>query len=100
MTTYLLDANIFVQAKNLHYGFDFCPAFWQLLIEQNDVGRAASIDKFFLRPDDRVFPALRTVTNWAKVMDTSQWLFPLFCRMQTTSEQHTPRSTPASAGAA
>ena len=25
MTTYLLDANIFIQAKNLHYGFDFCP---------------------------------------------------------------------------
>ncbi|ANT65111.1 hypothetical protein Ptc2401_01341 [Prosthecochloris sp. CIB 2401] len=26
--TYLLDANVFIQAKNLHYGFDFCPAFW------------------------------------------------------------------------
>ncbi len=24
---YLLDANVFIQAKNLHYGFDFCPAF-------------------------------------------------------------------------
>ena len=23
---YLLDANVFIQAKNLHYGFDFCPA--------------------------------------------------------------------------
>jgi len=22
---YLLDANIFIQAKNLHYGLDFCP---------------------------------------------------------------------------
>jgi hypothetical protein len=29
MTTYLLDSNIFIQAKNLHYGLDFCPAFWQ-----------------------------------------------------------------------
>ena len=28
MTDYLLDANGFIQAKNLHYGFDFCPAFW------------------------------------------------------------------------
>jgi Domain of unknown function (DUF4411) len=26
---YLLDANVFIQAKNLHYGFDFCPAFWE-----------------------------------------------------------------------
>ena len=24
---YLLDTDVFVQAKNLHYGFDFCPAF-------------------------------------------------------------------------
>ena len=23
MTVYLLDANVFMQAKNLHYGFDF-----------------------------------------------------------------------------
>lgn len=23
--TYLLDANVFIQAKNLHYGLDFCP---------------------------------------------------------------------------
>ncbi|HOX41166.1 MAG TPA: DUF4411 family protein [bacterium] len=22
--SYLLDSNIFIQAKNLHYGFDFC----------------------------------------------------------------------------
>ena len=28
MTRYLLDANVLIQAKNLHYGFDFCPAFW------------------------------------------------------------------------
>ena len=29
---YLLDANVFIQAKNLHYGFDFCPAFWDWLV--------------------------------------------------------------------
>lgn len=28
---YLLDANVFITAKNLHYGFDFCPAFWDWL---------------------------------------------------------------------
>lgn len=32
---YLLDANVFIQAKNLHYGFDFCPAFWDWLVESN-----------------------------------------------------------------
>ena len=28
MTSYLLDSNLFIQAKNHRYGFDFCPAFW------------------------------------------------------------------------
>ena len=45
MTTYLLDSNVFIQARNLHYGFDFCPAFWDWLVEQNDAGKVASIDK-------------------------------------------------------
>lgn len=86
MTMYLLDANVFIQAKNLHYGFDFCPAFWSWLIEQNAAGRVASIAKvgdelqagedaladwatergnaFFLDPDSRVVPALSRVSTW------------------------------------
>lgn len=88
MTAYLVDANVFIQAKNLHYGFDFCPAFWDWLIEQNRAGKVASIervadelqagddelakwaaargDSFFLRPDDAVLPALGTVGDWAR----------------------------------
>ena len=87
MTRYLLDANVFIQAKNLHYGFDFCPAFWDWLVEGNTAGMVASVEKvadelhavdddlaawvgergagFFLRPDDAVIPALRTVSDWA-----------------------------------
>ena len=87
MTDYLLDANVFIQAKNLHYGFDFCPAFWDWLVEQNRAGKVASIEKvadelhagadelatwvaargdgFFLRPDGAVVLALRTVSDWA-----------------------------------
>lgn len=84
---YLLDADVFIRAKNLHYGFDFCPAFWDWLIAGNDAGRVFSIEKvgdeiqavaddlsewveargdwFFLRPDAAVFPALATVSTWA-----------------------------------
>jgi hypothetical protein len=36
---YLLDANVFIAAKNLHYGLDFCPAFWDWLIEKHEAGR-------------------------------------------------------------
>lgn len=43
--TYVLDANIFIQAKNLHYGLDFCPAFWDWLLDSHAAGRVFSIDK-------------------------------------------------------
>ena len=29
---YLLDTDVFIRAKNLRYGFDFCPAFWDWLV--------------------------------------------------------------------
>ena len=87
MTRYLLDTNIFIQARNLHYGFDFCPAFWDWLIDQHTAGVVGSIDKvsdelaaggddlsdwakvrgdaFFVPPDDLVLPALARVSVWA-----------------------------------
>lgn len=43
--TYLLDANVFIQAKNLHYGLDFCPAFWDWLVVNNHANQVFSIDK-------------------------------------------------------
>jgi hypothetical protein len=42
---HLLDANVFIQAKNLHYGLDFCPAFWDWLIASNEAKRVFSIEK-------------------------------------------------------
>ena len=87
MTACLVDSNVFIQAKNLHHGFDFCPAFWDWLVEQNGAGNVASIERvadepqagddelsewaaardggFFLPPDDAVLPALRTVSDRA-----------------------------------
>jgi hypothetical protein len=84
---YLLDANVFIQAKNLHYGLDFCPAFWEWLIANNKAGRVFSIEKvgdeiqaggdelsvwaaslgaaFFLKPDAAILPALHKVSGWA-----------------------------------
>lgn len=43
--TYLLDANVFIQAKNLHYGLDFCPAFWEWLKVNGAARRVLTIDK-------------------------------------------------------
>jgi hypothetical protein len=42
---YLLDTNIFIEAKNAYYGFDFCPAFWEWLVAKNREGLVFSIEK-------------------------------------------------------
>lgn len=42
---YLIDANVFIQAKNFHYRFGFCQAFWQWLAEAHHAGLVFSIDK-------------------------------------------------------
>jgi hypothetical protein len=60
--TYLLDANVFIQAKNLHYGLDFCPAFWEWLIENNASGRVFSIDKVA----DEIAAGADELTDWMK----------------------------------
>lgn len=84
---YLLDANVFIEAKNRHYGLDFCPAFWDWLIAANEEWRVYSIEKvgdeieagddelaawtsqrgagFFLRPGPDIVPSLGTVSTWA-----------------------------------
>jgi hypothetical protein len=58
--TYLLDANVFIQAKNLHYGLDFCPAFWEWLIESNASGKVFSIDKVA----DEIAAGADELTDW------------------------------------
>lgn len=54
--TYLLDANVLIQAKNREYGFDFCPAFWDWLIDANANGLVLSVeavhDELVARDDD------------------------------------------------
>lgn len=41
---YLIDANILIQAKNLHYGMDFCPAFWEFIDKKAPSSSIASIE--------------------------------------------------------
>ena len=43
--TCLLDSNVFIQASNLHYGLDFCPAFWEWLKKSNQAGKVFSISQ-------------------------------------------------------
>lgn len=83
---YLLDTNVFITAKDKHYGMDFCPAFWDWLTESNSAGLLFSIEKvrkeilnqddelsewckrlpstFFIAPDKKAVQELGTVSNW------------------------------------
>ena len=82
---YLLDSNVFIQAKNLHYGMDFCPGFWDWLVTKNKESQLYSIEKvkdelqaidddlsrwaqnrgsqFFLKPDELVLSALVEISR-------------------------------------
>lgn len=44
---YLLDSNVFIQAKNFHYGFDFCPGFWDWIDHSHADGTVLSIEKVY-----------------------------------------------------
>lgn len=42
---YLLDANVFIEAKNTYYGFVLCPGFWNALIVQHQKRNVFGIDR-------------------------------------------------------
>lgn len=44
MIQYLLDANVFIQAKRFHYPFDVFPGFWEWLERDMEAGILASVD--------------------------------------------------------
>jgi len=91
--SYLLDANVFIQAKNQYYGFDIAPGFWKWLIESNASNVVFSVEKvadeligygdelsdwpkerrqagtFFLPPDDAVADTLKRVAEWANAQN-------------------------------
>ena len=85
---YLLDANVFMAANNLHYGLDFCPAFWDWLIVSNAQRKVFSIEKvgneisatddaftgwaeepgkhLFLKPDPEALKCMTQVSQWVE----------------------------------
>jgi hypothetical protein len=83
---YLIDTDIFIDAKNRYYGMDFCPAFWDWLVSANGARRLLSIravwgdltvgedrlaewartreDGFFVPPTERDLSALGQVAQY------------------------------------
>lgn len=44
-THYVLDANVFIEAKRRYYAFDICPGFWESLVWHYGAGHVSSIDR-------------------------------------------------------
>lgn len=69
---YLLDANVFMAAKNLHYGMDFCPAFWDWLVRDSRSGKVFSIEKV----GDEIMAGTDELAQWASEQDDGFFLAP------------------------
>ena len=59
---YLLDANVFISAKNNHYGFEFCPAFWDWLDTAHAAGIVQSVDRVY----DELIERGDDLSDWAR----------------------------------
>lgn len=67
---YLLDANTLIEAKNRHYGFDFCPAFWNWLIQQNQQGMVYSVN----RVKEEILDGEDELKDWVKITGSQLFL--------------------------
>lgn len=67
---YLLDSNIFIEAKNRDYAFDICPGFWDWLRSAHESGRVFSVEsvkqELTSRGDD--------LSSWIETLRTSFFL--------------------------
>ena len=89
---YLIDSDVFIDAKNGVFGFDICPGFWSWIVDANRRGIVFSVDEvkdelvkgedelaewarlqsadFFLKPDlIRSRPSFSEVSEWATHSD-------------------------------
>lgn len=55
---FVLDANVFIEARKRYYAFDLCPAFWDSLLVEHINGHLLSIDRI---KDELTDPE---IANW------------------------------------
>jgi len=66
---YLLDSNVFIEAKNRYYGFDIVPAFWEWLDRRQASFEIASITPIY----DELAQGDDDLSNWVKERKDSRW---------------------------
>ena len=84
----LIDSDVFIRASNLHYSFDFCPAFWDWLKQMNITEKVYSVSavfaelqpgadylaawsksrasQFFIDPDPDTLSQYSSIQNWLR----------------------------------
>jgi|26BtaG_2_1085354.scaffolds.fasta_scaffold24023_2 hypothetical protein len=70
MTRYLLDSNFFIQSKNFSYRFEFCQAFWDLIITLHNQGLVYSIQKV----KQELIKGNDNLSSWVRQLPESFWL--------------------------
>lgn len=70
---YLLDTNIFIEAKRRYYGMDICPGFWEWLDIAKDRGVVASIAPV----GDELRDGNDELAEWADTRTRSGWFLPV-----------------------
>ena len=91
---YILDSNVLLEANNRYYGMDFCPAFWDFILDLNKKEKLFLIDKaiqtisnidesirtwikdngkgFFLKTDEIDVVRINDLTSYIKGMSLQQ----------------------------
>ncbi len=67
---HLLDANAFMEANRLYYGFDIAPGFWTWLADPTLAGQVASIDAV----KDEITAGTGDLVDWARARPDTFWL--------------------------
>lgn len=69
---YLIDTSVFITAKRVHYGFDFCPGFWDWIIAQHGAGQVYSIEQVF----EELKGQQDDLASWVKALPRSFFVSP------------------------
>ena len=73
--TYLLDANVFIQAHRILYPFDVFPTFWEWLEKENEKGIIASIEPVYKELNNS--SDADRLSEWSKSINKESWFLPV-----------------------
>ena len=73
--SYLLDANVFIQAHRELYPFDVFPTFWERLKDENEKGNISSIEPIYKERNSS--SGSDELSTWSKTLDKARWFLPI-----------------------